>query len=182
VPASDLALGCGQESDPDTGRNKKRPTRVGIAQGLQRDINVLNSEYQQLKYGGTRSAKNICIDRIRVNNACFYNFNFPQTHKGFMERKFLIEKGSYLPIKTRELTYVDPFCPYKTCSGCFSSTRPDNLRAFFLVPFPKSKSNIRTVLVSPDQLALFFVPRCCKRKLLQKFTHSELVASYIYSI
>jgi hypothetical protein len=41
VPGSDLALGCGQESDPDTGRNKKRPTRVDIAQGLRRDINVL---------------------------------------------------------------------------------------------------------------------------------------------
>jgi hypothetical protein len=69
VPGSDLALGCGQESDPDTGRNKKRPTRVDIAQGLRRDINVLifliffQNNCQQLKYGSTRSAKNICIDR-----------------------------------------------------------------------------------------------------------------------
>jgi hypothetical protein len=72
---------------------------------------------------------------------------------------------------------VGPFCPYKTWPGCLSFTLPDNLRAFFPVPFPKATSNIRAVLVSPDQVALFFLTRCRKRKFLQKFTQCDLVAS-----
>jgi hypothetical protein len=70
-----------------------------IAQGLRRDINVLNffkNNCQQLKYGSTGVLKIFALTGNRVNHACFYNFNFPdpQDHKEFIERKFLIKTGS----------------------------------------------------------------------------------------